>query len=387
MRRLLVCAILCTGSATRARADELFGDPDDGDGLEASPLAAQPAEHHVTLGGYVQPQLRLRQDDPQVGFDEDGVRVRRARLEAGDRSRFGALTFTARLEVEVASQVELMDGYVSAEAPLPRGGRWRVDAGQLKVPVSRQALLSDARLAFVEKPDLAALAPERQLGAAAAVTVPYAPWLALRGGVFDGEGKNQGGNVDQRFLWAGRVEVAPLGRDVPLAESALGGTYVVAGASAAQNRVATGSDVERTRTFGADLAFGWRGLSGAVEYLEVRHHRRLGGYPDYRANGVAAHLAYLLPLPGRWARHVEVAARLDEIDRNDAVPIERAGDPDQSLRSYHLAATWYQHGHDLKLQVDAAHVVEVEAITRNRTPATYRNDTVLLQATYRLETP
>lgn len=349
--------------------------------------AADAPHHEFTVGGYVQPQLRLRQDDPRVGFDEDGFRVRRTRLELGDRVGFGDLTVTAKVELEVATAVELQDGYVSAGARLPHDGAWRVDLGQFKAPVSRQALLSDSRLGFVEKPDLAGLAPDRQLGLAATLTAPGAPWLVVTGGVFDGEGKNQGGNVDQRFLWAGRVEARPLGRDVGLAESCLGGTYLVLGGSAAQNRIATGTDVERTRTFGGDVAFGWRGLSGAVEYLEVQHHRRDGGYPDYRANGVVAQVAYLLPLPGRWARHLELGLRLDEIDRNDAIAIERPGDPDQSLRGYHVAATWYQRGHDLKLQVDAAHIVEVEAITRNRTDATIRNDTVLIQATYRLELP
>ena len=349
--------------------------------------ATGPAGFTLHGGGYLQPQFRLRANDPVAPFDEDGFRVRRARVEVGDRIRFGRLALEARLEVDVGAQVELQDGYVRAGSCLTGGGAWHVDLGQLKAPVSRQALLSDARLAFVEKPELASLAPERQLGVAATVTVPRAPWLAVTAGVFDGEGKNQGGNVDQRFLWAGRVEVRPLGRDVALAESSLGGDYLVIGASAAQNRGASGADIERTRTFGADVAFGWNGLSGAAEYLEVRHVRELGSYPAYRANGVVAQLSYLVPLPGRWARHLELGVRFDEIDRNDEIPIERPGDPDQSLRSYHVAATWYQRGHDLKLQIDAAHIVEVEDKTRNRTPAVFDNDTILVQATYRLETP
>ena len=350
--------------------------------------AALSSVHELTVGGYVQPQLKLRQDDPVVGFDEDGVRVRRARLQLGDRVRFGRLTLGARVEVEVASQIEMEDGYASVGSDLAGGGSWRIDAGQFKAPVSRQALLSDARLAFVEKAELAGLAPERQLGIAGTVEVPGAPWLVVAGGVFNGEGQGQGGNVDQRFLWAGRIEVRPFGRDVGWVESNLGDDYLAVGASAAQNRGATGDDVERTRTFGADVAFGWRGLSGTAEYLEVRHHRRrAGAVPDFRANGLVAQVAYLLPLPGRLARRVEVGVRFEEIDRNDAIPIERPGDPEQSLRSYHLGATWYQRGHDLKLQVDLAHIVEVEDLTRARTDARYDNDTILVQATYRLEAP
>ncbi len=355
-------------------------------GAPASGLA--PDEHTLTVGGYVQPQMRLRQDDVAVGFDEDGFRVRRARVQLGDRLRFGRLTVEARLEAEVATAVELEDGYVRVGGCLLGGGGWHLDLGQFKAPISRQALLSDARLGFVEKPELAGLAPDRQLGLGGTLVVPYAPWVALSAGGFNGEGRNQGGNVDQRFLWAGRIEVRPLGREVELAESHLGGDYLVLGASAGHNRVAAGASVETTRTFGGDLAFGWRGLSGAVEYLEVRHTRPAGAaVPDFKANGVVAQLAYLVPLPGALARRLEVGVRVDEIDRNDAVAIERPGDPEQSLRSYHLAATWYQRGHDLKLQLDAAHIVEVEDITRNRTDARYRNDTVLVQATYRLEAP
>ncbi|HVV82135.1 MAG TPA: porin [Kofleriaceae bacterium] len=382
--------------AGAARADDAAPPPapTSGDGDLPAPappgdavVDAEPSSHELTIAGYVQPQLRFRQDDPVASGDEDGFRIRRGRVELVDRERWARLELMARVELEVAGTPELMDGYVSAGSCLRGRGHWELDAGQLKVPFSREEILSDARLSFVEKPDLASLAPDRQMGAAGALTVPYLPWVNLSGGVFDGEGRNQSSNVDQRFLWAGRAEVRPLGRKVALAESDLGGDYVVVGGSLAQNRVQTGNDVERVRYFGGDVAFGWHGLSGEAEYLEVHHHRRNGGQPDFHGNGVNVQLAYLLPLPGRWAHHLELGARMDEIDRNDTIPIERPGDDNQSLRSYHLAATWYQHGHDLKLQVDAAHIVEVEAITRNRVDATYDNDTVLIQATYRLEMP
>ena len=392
MRSQLPIQILIAATAVAwpgaARAGEAVAEaaPDEQPALESEP-DGEPSRHELTVGGYVQPQLKLREDDAVVGSDEDGFRVRRARLQLGDTIQYGGLTLSARVEVEVASQVEMEDGFVSVGSCLLGGGTWRIDAGQFKAPVSRQALLSDSRIAFVEKAELAGLAPERQLGVAATVEIPGAPWLVVAGGLFNGEGQGQGSNVDQRFLWAGRVEVRPFGRDVGMVESNLGDAYLAIGASAAQNRRSTGDDVERARTLGADVAFGWHGLSGTAEYLEVRHHRRDGGYPDFRANGLVAQVAYLLPLPGRLARRAEVGFRFEEIDRNDAVAIERPGDPEQSARSYHLAATWYQRGHDLKLQVDLAHVVEVEDITRNRTDARYANDTVLVQATYRLEAP
>ncbi len=345
-----------------------------------------PAPSAVSFAGFLQPQLRLRQDAPTVPFDEDGFRLRHARLAVAAQRSVDRLDAGVTIEVGLAPEVELLDAYASAGSCLVGGGRWQIDAGQLKAPVSRQALLSDADLSFVDKAALAELAPGWQLGALGRLTVPHLPMVALAAGVFDGEGRNRFQNLDQRYLYAGRVEVRPLGRDVAVAESAHGGDFVVVGVSVARNRTAGAAGVETAVTMGADLGFAMRGVSGAIEYLQVDHDFSMAGARAFRANGFAAQVAMLVPVTGA-ARRLELGARFEEIDRNDTMPILAAGDPDQSLRSYTAVATWYQVAHELKLQLQASHVVEIEFLTAELGDARYANDTVLVQAQYRSRLP
>ncbi|MBK9030707.1 MAG: hypothetical protein IPL61_05105 [Myxococcales bacterium] len=361
--------------------------------LLAAPVGAEPAPAveparvaGFTLhgGGYLQPQLRVRQDDPVAPFDEDGFRVRRARVIAGATRELDRVKVEVAAEAELTPDFRLLDASVAASSCLINGGGWRLEAGQFKVPVSRQALLSDSRLGFVDKPELASLAPDRQLGAMATVIVPNAPMARVSAGLWNGEGVNQGGNVDQHFLYAGRFELRVLGRDVALAESALGGRFAWLGASAARQRQDAGDGLEDQTTLGADVAVAVAGASGTFEYLQVEHAFVNASRPDYRANGVVVQAAYLLPrwgLPGR----IELAARWEEIDRNDAVPIVRRGDPDQSLRSYTAGATWYLDGHDLKVQATASSIQEVEDQDALGRDARYANDTLLVQVTARID--
>jgi hypothetical protein len=103
----------------------------------------------------------------------------------------------------------------------------------------------------------------------------------------------------------------------------------------------------------------------------------------FDANGFYVQAGYLLPLPGAWWRRFEVAARVEEIDRNDTVPIQQPGNPEQSQRYYSLGASYYHWQHDLKVQLEASHIVEIEDLTAGHQDASYDNDTVLLQVTYR----
>ena len=367
-------------------------EPAPVDAAVAAPDAAPDDDHgsfRPHIGGYVQPQFRVRQDSSAQG-DEDGFRLRRARVTVGATLRKSETDFGVFLETELTPELDLLDAYVSAARALPADVRLTVDLGQVKAPISRQALLSDAFLAFPDKAELAQLAPDRQLGARVAVDVPVA-WLRILGGAFNGEGRNLVQNNDQDFLYAGRVEIKPFGRSVPLRESAMAGTFLTLAASVGHNTrtqrddrvVETGH--ENVLYLGADIAGAWRGLSGALEYLEVRHDVVGLAQPDFHANGFAAQLNYLVPLPGALRDRIEVGARVEEIDRNDFVPIERPGDANQSLRTETAVVSYYQGGHDLKLQASYSHIEEVEDRDRNNMDATYANDTFLVQASFRME--
>lgn len=361
---------------------------------EAALAAYEPSS--VQLGGYLQPQYRMRQDSP-AQFDQDGFRFARARLIVHGETRAGNLQLSASIEAEMQPTFAMLDAYVSVTRVIAVAGKHALpgkltlDAGQMRVPISRQNQLSDSRLSFVDKAQVATIAPDRDLGARLTAALPALP-IRVIAGAFDGDGKNQVENINQSYLFAARVEVSPFGRDVPLAESAFGGRFLTLGLSYGHNTLTRDAGHELVTYLGADLAGAWKGLSGAFEYLVVRHTFEGAGDPTtlpdkFHANGWAAQLAYLLPVklaPLRQAR-LELGVRVEEIDRNDTTPIAQLGDPNQSVRALTGVLSYYLRMHSLKAQLAATHFTEIEDRTAIGGDASYKNDQLLLQVTYRLE--
>jgi hypothetical protein len=335
------------------------------------------------LGGYVQPQARVRQNSPAAS-DEDGFRMARARLTASADGKVEDLVLSASIEAELQPTFTLADAYATISRPLRDQGVLTLDLGQTRVPISRQQLMSDTRLSFVDKAQLATIAPDRDLGARVWFVAPGLPQLRLIAGAFNGEGKNQVQNINEGYLYAGRLEITPFGAPAPYAESAFApAPWLSLGVSAGHNKLTPGDFREDQTTLGVDISGAYRGLSGAAEYLVVRHSftgdpMKLPG-PDFHANGWMAQLAYL------YRSHIEVGARVEEIDRNDTVPIPQLGDPAQSVREYTAVISAYLRQHTCKAQLAFNHFQEVETLTSTGTDATYPDDQVVLQITYRVE--
>jgi hypothetical protein len=252
-------------------------------------------------------------------------------------------------------------------------------------------MLSDSRIAFVDKAQIATLAPDRDLGARLTLAPPQLPVRVLVG-VFNGEGRNQIQNINESYLYAARLELSPFGRDAALAEGAFGGKVLTVGLSYGHNRLSSQANGDEQRTYlGADLFGSYKGLSASFEYLVVKYAFD-GGDPamqqrDYQGNGWLAHLTYLVPVklpPYRQAR-LEVGVRAEEIDRNDVIPISQPGDPNQSVRETTGVLTYYMRMHNLKAQLVFNHFTEVEDRTVVGADAKYKNDQVILQVTYRME--
>jgi phosphate-selective porin len=349
--------------------------------------SADPVVTDVRIGGYVQPQVRLKQNDPQAPFDEDGFRLRRARLLLGGRfDPDCGFDVRVRVEAEATPEFQLLDAYVEATGELPAHGAWRLAVGQVKAPFSRQTLVSDANLQMVEKAGLVELAPDRQLGVTGTLLVPALRWVELSAGLFNGEGRNLIDNSDENFMVVGRVAVRPIGARAPLVESALGEDQLSVAASAFHDVRDVGDYDETVLGLGADAFVSWNGLSATVEYL-WRETTFPDAAPrvDFVSEGINVQAGWLLPLPGWAYRRLEIQGRFEELDRNDAIPIENPGYENQSTRSYAVGLGWYQRGHALKVQLTAAHVEEVEDIDRQGDDATYDNDYLLVQVTARLE--
>ena len=175
-----------------------------------------------------------------------------------------------------------------------------------------------------------------------------------------------------------------MGRGTPLQEGGFADFLTIA-VDAGTNKIELGVDSENTVLLGADIAGSWHGISASFEYLWSHHTFPQMGQPDYHAFGYVGQVGYLLPLSGFFAHKVEVAARFEEIDRNDAVPVDTPGDPNQSTRNISGALSFYQVGHNVKLQAAFTHYQEVETRSRNGSDITFANDQLLVQATYRLE--
>jgi hypothetical protein len=350
----------------------------------ADPAPPPPALPAITIGGYLQPQFRLREDSPYVS-STDGFRFARARLTLASAAALGELAFAAHVEAELQPQFSLQDAYAGVTGAA-LGATIALDAGQMRVPISRQNQLSDSRLSFVDKAQLATIAPPRDLGARLTVDVPGAP-VRLIGGAWNGEGQNQVQNINQSYLWAARVEVTPIGAAGPLQESAFGPAFVTVAGSYGHNRLSSTAGDETVTYLGGDVAGAYRGLSGSIEYLRVQHRFGTAAQPSYDAQGVMGQLAVLAPLalPPAGRGLAELAVRVEEIDRNDAVPITVPGDPNQSVRTYTVALSYYLRQHALKLQLAANHFTELEDRTATGLSATFPNDQLLLQLTYRLE--
>jgi hypothetical protein len=373
VKQILIPVVVVT-SAGSARADE-------------ASVADHSGSPTVTVGGYIQPQALYRGDDGDVPDDEDGFRLRRARATIGATQDLGSAKLGVTIEGELSPTFQLLDAYATAATDLSGPIQAAVDIGQVKAPISRQELLSDSALSFPEKAELASLAPGRQIGARVGAT-----WLGdgmsvkVSAGMFNGEGRNQLLNIDEQFLYAARIELT-LGANRKLAESDLdGGAYVTVAGSFGHNKRITAESEDTNVLLGADVAGAWNGISGSFEYLQASHDFADDmTATDFRGNGIAAQAAYLLPVPICGTRRLEVGARFEEIDRNDAVAITAPGQADQSLRYYTGAISYYQRGHALKAQLSFSHVVEVEDLTQAGMPATFDNDTVLFQITYRME--
>ncbi|MEO8705158.1 MAG: hypothetical protein ABI867_34250 [Kofleriaceae bacterium] len=432
MQRLLLLGLVCVAGVAAAQPTEpVPGDPPAQPPPDPAPPAPTPVPvpapaavpvpvqapepepprddvnyepSSVQLGGFLQTQFRSREDSNST-FDSDdtnGFRLARVRLTGLGQTRSGNLELSAYVEAELQPNFFLADGYATVARALPKHGRISLDGGQMRVPISRQNLLSDSRLAFVDKAQLATIAPERDLGARLTLDLPrpdkrrrkafQLPGLRLVGGVFNGEGPNQVENINQRYFYVGRAELTLIGKERQLAESSFSGKFLTIAGSVGRNARSEGGRLDTVLYRGIDISGAYRGLSGSFEYLDVGHSQTQGGVDDpntedFHANGFTAQLCYLLPfkLPPHDQARFELGFRVEEIDRNDAIPIVQPADPGQSVRAITAVASYYLRMHTLKAQLAYTSFNELEDRTASGDNAAFANDQLLLQVTYRME--
>ncbi len=353
------------------------------------PVVANAREYEIYLGGMAQPQLKWEQQDPKVTATNphnSGFALHRARLIAAGSLRGWSILWEARIEMEMVPSFQLLDAWLSGSADLSGRGYWRIMAGQQFAPFSRQTILPAHTLQMNDFAQLVSLTPGRQLGLTATLAIPYVPSVQITGGIFNGKGINIVENLDQNFMYVGRIAYRPLGERAPLMESALGPTAIWIAGDFAYTKKKQGDFDEYDLLFGADAFFSWKGLSAYAEYL-WGHITYSAGAPkqNYHEQGFNAQAGYLLPIPGRLFRRFEVAFRFEAVAPNQTVPITGPGDPTQARAAYVAGINYFHRGHNLKLQLNYTHNQQLDVTDVAGRNATYANDSVVLQLTWRLE--
>lgn len=342
----------------------------------------------VRVGGFLQARY-TKQQDSDVAGDEDGFALARARLSAIANTRAGNLDLSANVEGDLLPAFRLLDAFATVSRYW-KGGHTQLamQVGQMRVPLSRQQLLPESMLSFIDKAQLAALVPERDIGLQ--VSASLAGLIRFTGGAFNGEGENQPGNANQRYLWAGRVEISPLARSV-LSESMFGGRFLTLGVSFGTNRLSEGPRRDEIGYLGFDIAGAHRGVSASAEYLRATtKYTTVDSSPapnDFKGSGFTLQAAYLVPkrLPPYRQSRLELAARLQQLEPNNNVPVLAPGDPTQKVRTFTAVASLYVRAHAMKAQLAYSKVSEIDDVTADDRDATYDNDQLVLQLTYQLD--
>jgi hypothetical protein len=345
------------------------------------------ASPELYLGGLAQPQLKWAQQDDSVTVtnpQNSGFALHRARIIAGGTLKGWNILWEARIEAEMVPSFQLLDAWLAASNDLPARGFWRITFGQQFAPFSRQTILPAHTLQMVDFAQLVQLAPGRQLGISGTLALPHAPWLQLSGGVFNGKGINIVENLDQNLMYVGRVAFRPIGERASLTESALGPDAVWVAADVSYATKKQGDFNEHDLLVGADAFASWRGISAYVEYLWGNITYSAGApKQNYHEQGFNAQLGYLLPIPGRLYRRFEIATRYEAVAPNQTVPITGPGDPTQARAAYVAGINYYHREHMLKVQLDYTHNQQIDTVDATGKPATYHNDTLVCQLTWR----
>jgi Phosphate-selective porin O and P len=293
--------------------------------------------------------------------------VRRARLVFQGDAVGSTLTYYvqlsfANLDNEADLRLPLRDAYVTWTA----GRDASVRVGQMKVPFSRQRVVSSSALQMVDRsPVVSELNLDRDVGIQLFSKDLFGLGrLGYAVGLFGGEGRNRLGRT-AGLLYTGRLEAWPLGAFDDYVEGDLQRRHALrlaVGVSAGYNqntnrpRSTIGTpfaagDLDY-RHAAADLSLKWRGWSLTSELM-------------YRnAARPAEQTAPAAPLPrSGWGAYVQsgvmVGPRWEVTGRASHLVPDRGADASFARgRELGAGVSYYLHGHDLKVQGDYVRVRE-----------------------------
>ncbi len=335
------------------------------------PKATGFEEAALDVGGFMAPRFTFIQPDEEHGsLGELGFSVRRARFEASGKFRTGAFALKTDFSLEMMPEPSLRDAY----AQVSLGKLIGLRLGQFKAPFARSPLTSDRRTLFPERATVSTYFTDREMGAqlGGSVGANHVEWQV---GVFDGEGGNRLSNVNQKFMYAGRVVVSPLGGpptgDELYAPDANEGRPAFAlGYSFRYNTKGSEGEEEANLAHNAELFFTWRWVTAQGEWMLATTKYEAPAIADYDTTGWYGQIGSYIPgIP--WAEeHVALAVRYEQGDLYEPiqvdVPLAGPTDPAQKHRKIGLGAQVYlgapllESPHDIRVGVFYNIISELE---------------------------
>ncbi|MBI5575603.1 MAG: porin [Deltaproteobacteria bacterium] len=325
----------------------------------------------LSVGGRIQPRYSYTDAEAVSGSAQDASewKIRWAKLSVGGYAYSKDLTYKIQIALENSGNAKLLD---YAYLKYGFSDAFALQAGQFKVPFSRQALNSASALQFVDRSNAVdAFKPNYDIGAMASGKIGRG-MFAYNAGIFGGAGQSATRTTNNN-AFAARLVASPLG-EAPYSETdvghhekpllSVGANYFrntlkrsattvfesvtpnyAAAAGWLGNGASTFDNTEKVDIdqFGGDAAFLWNGFSFQAEYLEGRAEGKTSG-KTLRARGMYAQAGYFL-IPKR----LEAAARYSYVDPNRS----RSNDIQAETQG---AVSYYFFGHNLKLQADYSNI-------------------------------
>lgn len=364
--------------------------------LALMPTTRAWATPDIDVAGFAQPEGAWKQEDkskPVTGPQRSGFSVRRVRAITRAMFDVGQWKAFGMVEAEFAPQFQLLDAFVALARVLPGRGALTIVGGQGLTFFSRQVFTPSWKLQFVKLPEMVSLMPNRQIGLAFLLAVPYADWLELGFGAYNGEGPNNVQNIDSKLMYIGRANfrffrehvawVGPLGTPT---EGGLARNELSMAFNISYNDRDLTDFHELSLAMSGELFAVWKGFSAGAEYFWQKTYYSAGApKTSFLSQGFYGNVGYLLPLPGWWRDRFELAFRFEAISPNNKLPIQTAGDPTQARASYIAGLNYYHRGHGIKLMANYSHNQELDSKDRLGNNISYKNDTFIVQLTYRLE--
>ncbi len=377
-------AVVRTSTRGGVRVDAAYG--------KGITVGSSDGDIELNLRARVQVQGAFETNAPQPGGEREPVDtaflVRRMRLvlqghALARRVRYYFQLGLSTRDMEPDLLVPVRDAYVE----------WldlrdaSVRAGQMKVPFSRERVISSSALALVDRSNVnAEMNLDRDVGVQlfSRDLLGTGGLLRYNAGVFGGDGRNR---ISERagLLWAARVEALPLGDFDDYVEGDLERTHKLGlsiGIATAYNQStkrsrSTLSDTYTTGTVDyrhavADLHAKWRGFSLLAEVHYRKGDKPIVGERSDRSGEAAVErsrsaVAYLVQVGATIASHWDASIRYGEVRPLEGGAVYRD-------REVGGGVGFYPRGHNLKIQLDYFHLIRDAA-----TSADVETDRVRIQ--------